>query len=130
MRWAMTLAWPEFQGQDDALVRVGSQLARMGKGTDAPAPRDRNGAGGPRGGSHSSGQGGRNEYGVPGIPTQNTRLCSGKGIVPDYTKPRESHSVSVTHRTLYFLIFSSSSSTPKPGPGRTPTKPFPRVTSS
>jgi len=67
MRWAMTLAWPEFQGQDDALVRVGSQLARVGKGTDAPAPRDRNGAGGPRGGSHSSGQGGRNEYGVPGI---------------------------------------------------------------
>lgn len=56
-------------------VRVGAQLARVGKGTDAPAPRDRNGAGGPRGGSHSSGQGGRNEYGVLGIPGFRNR-CS------------------------------------------------------
>ena len=51
---------------------VGSQLARVGKGTDAPAPRDRNGAGGPRGGSHSSGPGGRNEYGAPGMPLVST----------------------------------------------------------
>ena len=60
-------------------VRVGAQLARVGKGTDAPAPRDRNGAGGPRGGSPSSGQGGRNEYGVPGIPVYTAAWAPGTG---------------------------------------------------
>ena len=46
---------------------------------------------------------------------------AGTGKVPDDTKPRKGHSVSVSFCTLYFRIFSSSSSTPKPGPGRTPT---------